>query len=99
MLNIKPIFSISEGVVRIVGLTRNKEHTIKRALNIMRERVGARPVHVAVAHADVLEEGEKLKERISSEFNCVELWLSDFSPIMGYATGTGVLAIAFYTDG
>lgn len=98
MLNIKPIFSISEGVVRIAGLARNKEHTVRRALNIMRKSVGARPVHVAVAHADVLKEGERLKERISSEFNCVELWLSDFSPIMGYATGTGVLAIAFYTD-
>jgi len=37
-------------------------------------------------------------EQIASEFNCVELWLSDFSPIMGYATGTGVLAIAFYNE-
>jgi len=53
---------------------------------------------VAVAHADALEEGEKLKERLSSEFNCVDLWLTDFSPIMGYATGSGVLAFAFYTD-
>jgi len=99
MPNIKPIFSISKGVVRIAGLARNKEHAVRRALNIMRERVGARPVHVAVAHADVLEEGERLKQKISSEFNCVELWLSNFSPIMCYATGTGVLAIAFYTDG
>jgi len=98
MLNIKPIFTITEGVVRIAGLTRSKEQAVKRALNMMRKRVRASPVHVAVAHADVAKEGEQLRERISSEFNCVELWLSDFSPIMGYATGTGVLAIAFYTD-
>ena len=64
----------------------------------MKEKVGARPVRVAVAHADVPEEGERLKQQISSEYNCTELWLTDFSPIMGYATGTGVLAIAFYTD-
>ncbi len=98
MLSIKPIFSISEGVVRIAGLARSKEQAVKRAIKIMRERVGTSPVHVVVAHADVLQEGEELKEQISSEFNCVELWLTDFSPIMGYATGTGVLAIAFYTD-
>ena len=98
MLNIKPIFSISEGVVRIAGLARSKEQGVKRALKMMRKRVRTSPVHVAVAHADVPAEGEALKERISSEFNCVELWLTDFSPIMGYATGTGVLAIAFYTD-
>lgn len=98
MLNIKPVFTISEGVVRIAALFRNKEQAVKRALNMMMKKVGASPVHVAVAHADALEEGERLKERISSEFNCVELWLTDFSPVMGYATGTGVLAIAFYTD-
>lgn len=99
LLNIKPIFTISEGAVHIAGLTRSKEKAVKRALNMMRKRVRVSPVHVAVAHADALEEGEQLKERISAEFNCVELWLTDFSPIMGYATGTGVLAIAFYTDG
>lgn len=98
MFNIKPIFAISEGVVRIAGMARSKEQAVKRALAMMRKKVGARPVHVAVAHAAVLEEGEKLKEIISSAFNCVELWLTDFSPVMGYATGAGVLAIAFYTD-
>ena len=98
MFNIKPIFTISGGVVRIAGLARSKERAVKRALNIMKDRVGASPVHVAVAHADVLEEGEGLKERVATEFNCVELWLTDFSPVMGYATGTGVLAIAFYID-
>ena len=98
MLNIKPIFTITEGVVRIGGLARSKEQAVKRALKMMRKEVGTNPVHVAVAHADVLEEGERLKEQISSEFNCVELWLTDFSPVMAYATGTGVLAIAFYTD-
>lgn len=99
ILNIKPIFAISGGVVRIASLSRNKEQAVKRALRMMREKVGVSPVHVAVAHADVPEEGEQLKERISSDFNCAELWLADFSPVMGYATGSGVLAIAFYTDG
>ena len=99
MLNIKPIFSISDGIVRFISLARNKEQSVRRALDMMKEKVGTSPVHVAVAHADVLNEGEKLKEQIASEFNCVELWLSDFSPIMGYATGTGVLAVAFYNEG
>ena len=98
MLNIKPVFTVSEGVVHIAGLVRSKEQAVKRALSLMKKKVGASPVHVAVAHADVPDEGERLKEQISSEFNCTALWLTDFSPVMGYATGTGVLAIAFYTD-
>jgi len=98
MLSIKPVFSMSDGVVHIAGLARSKEQAVKRALTIMRKKVGSKPVHVAVAHADVPEEGKSLKERISTEFNCVELWLTDFSPVMGYVTGAGVLAIGFYPD-
>jgi DegV family protein with EDD domain len=98
MLSIKPVFSISDGVVHIAGLARSKEQAVKRALTMMRKKVGTKPVYVAVAHADVPEEGRSLKERISTEFNCVEVWLTDFSPVMGYVTGAGVLAIAFYPE-
>lgn len=98
MLSIKPIFAVSEGVVRIAGLARSKEQAVNKALTMMKRKAGASPVHVAMAHANVPEEGERLKERIAAEFNCVELWLTHFSPIMGYATGSGVLAIAFYTE-
>ncbi|MFC2032701.1 DegV family protein [Chloroflexota bacterium] len=98
VLNIKPIFQVSNGVIRIAGLSRSRERGVERALNIMKNKVGSNPVHVAVAHANALQAGESLKERISSTFNCVELWLTDFSPVMGYATGAGVLAIAFCDD-
>ncbi len=96
ILNIKPIFTIS-GVVRFMGVVRSKESGIERLLKTMRDKVGLSPVHVAVMHAYALDEAERLKERIASEFNCSELWLSEFSPVMGYACGTGTLAVAFYS--
>lgn len=102
IVNIKPMFAISqamsEGVVHIAGLARTREYGVKRTLEIMKKKVGAKPVHVAISHADVPEVGERLKEQVNSEFNCVELWLSDFSPVMGYATGRGTLAVAFYSE-
>ena len=95
VLNIKPIFTIS-GVVRFMGVVRSKERGVERLLKTMRDKVGLSPVHVAVMHAYALEEAKRLKERIASEFNCSELWLSEFSPVMVYACGTGTLAVAFY---
>ncbi|MFC2006135.1 DegV family protein [Chloroflexota bacterium] len=50
----------------------------------------------ASAHADVPERGERLKKRISSKFDCAELRISEFNPIMGYSCGTGTIGIAFY---
>ncbi len=96
-LGVKPILTIYDGLVHFAGITRTKENSVKRIIEIMRQRVGTEPVHVAVMHADTLGEGEKLKELVSSEFNCVELFLTEFSPVMGYATGRGTLGLAFYS--
>jgi len=98
ILHIKPILTISSGLVHFTGVARSKKSGVERLLKIMRNKVGLKPVHVAVMHAYALDEGERLKERISSEFNCAELWLTEFSPLMGYACGTGTLGIAFYPE-
>jgi DegV family protein with EDD domain len=98
ILNIKPLLTTSSGVVRFIGAVRNREHGIGRMLNIMKDKVGQAPVHVAVTHAYALDEAQRLSERVSAEFNCAELWISEFSPLLGYATGTGTLGLAFYKE-
>ncbi len=97
-LNIRPIFTISSGAVHFIGAVRNRQQGITRVLHKMRDKVGQRPVHVAVMHAYAREEAERLMKRIAGEFNCVEIWLTEFSPLMGYACGTGTLGVAFYCD-
>lgn len=97
ILNIRPILTVYK-TVNFAGVVRSRERGIERLLRTMRSKVGRKPVRVAVMHAYALEEAERLKERISSEFNCLELWLSEFSPVMGYATGTGTLGVAFYVE-
>ena len=96
ILDLRPIFTVS-GTVHLGGVARSREQGINQLLRRMRDKVGQNPAHVAVMHAYARDEAEKLKERISSEFNCAELWLTEFSPVMGYACGTGTLAVAFYS--
>jgi len=98
LLNIKPIITSSSGLVRFAGAVRNEKRGIDRVLQMMRDKVGQNPVHVAVMHAYAPDEAKKLMERVSSEFNCAELWLTEFSPVMGYACGTGTLGFAFYSE-
>jgi len=95
-LSIRPILSSSNGLVRFVGAVRKKESGINRILRIMRDKVGQGKVHVAVMHAYAPDEAEQLKERIESEFDCAELWITEFTPVMGYACGTGTVGFAFY---
>ena len=97
VLSVKPILTSSNGVMHIATATRTKQSGVEKILNIMRKDVGcSEPVHVAVMHADTLEEAENLKETIATEFNCAELFVTDFSPVIGYATGRGTLGLAYY---
>jgi DegV family protein with EDD domain len=99
LLKIKPILehTTSTGVTMPVARPRTKAKAVKQLMEIMAERVGDSPVHVIAHHADELEDGEKLKADIASRFNCVELYLTEFTPGMGVHAGPGVLAMTFYT--
>jgi DegV family protein with EDD domain len=96
-LDIKPLLSVA-GEVHFKSMVRSRKQGIERMLQMMRDQLGNRPAHIAVTHAYALEEAEKLKERVAAEFDCAELWLSEFSPVMGYACGTGTIGVAFYSD-
>ncbi|UCG54906.1 MAG: DegV family protein [Dehalococcoidia bacterium] len=98
ILKIKPILTSSGGLIKFKGIVRNREQGENRLLEIMRNKVGSHPVHVGVMHAFAPDEASRLKKRIASEFHCSELWISEFTPVMGYATGTGTLGLAFYSD-
>ena len=98
LLSVKPMLTIRDGTARFNGMTRNKGKGADRLLDVMHKKVGRKPVHVAVHHTDAPEEGERLKQRVLAEFDCVELWLTEFSPIMGYVTGRGALGLAFYAE-
>ncbi len=100
LLKIKPIVehTTSTGVTMPVARPRTKTKAVKQLIDIMAERVGDSPVHVIAHHADELEDGEKLKAEIASRFNCVELYLTEFTPGMGVHAGPGVLGITFYTE-
>ena len=98
MLNIRPLLSMSAGALCFKGAVRSREHGIERVFRILREKAGRHPIHVAVMHAYALDEAEQLMAKVAAEFDCVELWLTEFSPLMGYACGTGTLGLAFYTE-
>jgi len=98
ILKIKPIFTVNQGEVRTVALPRSTDNAIKHILKIMKRRlVKGKPVHVAVMHADALEQAKVLRDQISSLFNCVELFITEFTPVMGVHTGPGVIGVAFYS--
>ena len=48
-------------------------------------------------HADALDRAITLRDQISSRFDCAELFITEFTPVMGVHTGPGVIGVAFYS--
>ena len=98
LLGIKPMLELSRGEVRNVARPRTGPRAMKRMLELMGTRVGSSRIHATVMHADAEEAGEQLVRRIGSGFRCEELFLSEFSPVMGAHTGPGLLGVAFWPE-
>ncbi len=100
ILNMKPVLEHTTVVGETMPLARprSKAKAIEVMLENMAERVGDAKVHVNVHHADELEEGKKLQAEIGRRFNCVELFLTEFTPGMGVHAGPGIIGMSFMID-
>ncbi len=99
ILSIKPIFTLNHSDAHTVALPRTMKSAMNRMLKLMASAVvGGQPLHVAVMHADALGEAITLKDRITSQFVCEEIFITEFTPVMGVHTGPGLIGAAFYGE-
>lgn len=98
MLKIKPVFELFQGQIHSLARPRTQNNAMSCLFNLVRESVGRGRIHAVVMHADALNAAEELKVRIESEFVCEELFISQFSPVMGTHTGPGLVGIAFWSE-
>lgn len=99
MLSIKPILEVpvSTGVIEPLERIRSRQKALKRLLGIMQERVSeGQRVHVSIDHANVPDEASWLKSQISSLFDCAEVYINDWPPVVGVHCGPGVVGLSFY---
>jgi len=66
-----------------MGITRSRKRAISHLLRLTEERVDPPPLHVALSHADAPSEAEELRQKIESSFNCEEIFITRFTPLMG----------------
>jgi len=98
LLQIKPILQIHNGEVTLVARVRTKSRAHKRLLELMKQSVDSRPVYVSVVHANALKEAELLKEQVAAQFQCQELYITEFPPVMATHTGPGLVGLSYYCE-
>ena len=97
LLQLKPIFELEMSNVTQVARPRTAAHAVSKVVTLMKERVGEGPIHAMVMHAQAPEQAESLSSQIATEFECDELFVSEFTPVMGAHIGPGMVGAAFWS--
>lgn len=98
LLGFKPLVELSQGEATLIARPRSNAKAMERLLNIVSERAAERPSHVNIMHANALEKARVLQEQALQSMNCREIFISEFTPVMGAHTGPGLIGIAYYTE-
>jgi DegV family protein with EDD domain len=97
LLNIKPLIGMQDGIIVAMGTARSRLKAYRRMAEMMQERVGAGSrIKVAFTHVAAPEQLEKLKEMVSTRFECVETIVAELSPALVVHTGPGTVGVSFF---
>jgi DegV family protein with EDD domain len=97
-LRFKPIVTLSGGVVKPVERPRTRRRAIGRMVKLMTDAVQGQPVHAAVLHGEAPADAEELRESIAGRLDCRELFITEFTPVMGAHTGPGIIGLAWWAE-
>lgn len=97
-LKICPLLTVANDQARMVELPRTPERAVRRLLDMLERDARDRPAHVAVIHAGVPEQAEELRKEVEKRVLCAELFITEFTPVMGTHTGPGVLGLAYFVE-
>ncbi len=98
LLSIKPVLCLQEGRVEPLDKVRSRGKALRRLVEIAVERVGARPVKVAVGHGEAPEEAALLGKAVRSLLRCRELYWCEIGSVVGTHAGPGVLGLGICPD-
>ena len=101
VLKVKPLVAINHetGRVQPIGLARTHTSLVNLLYTKFFEHLhGEGNLHLAVLHGNVLEEAQKLVEKIKTDFDPFELMINITGPVLGINTGPGALALCGYVE-
>ena len=86
------------GEHRPLARCKTKGQTLETLFDLVKQRSGGKKLHVAIDHADALAEAEELKEKVSSQFQCVEVFINQIRPVVALHTGVGTRIFSWWSE-
>ena len=84
------------GVTKPVARARTKTQVISKMVDLAKERVGDKKLHVAIGHTNVPAQAEQLREMVLSQFQCEEIYVTELMGATAVMNGEGLVEFGFY---
>ena len=75
-----------------------KRKAVEGLLEIMKERYQGKKLHVVINQSNVPDEAEELRKLVSSQLQCVELYVTDVYPVVGRHGGPLNLYLCWWSE-
>ncbi|MCC6905407.1 MAG: DegV family protein [Anaerolineae bacterium] len=97
LLDMKPILTLKEGAVEAFDRQRTRDRAIDTLRRLARDECwGKKGVRLAVAHAAVPIQAQRLADELDEEIKPETLFVSEISAALGTHTGPGALGVGWY---
>ncbi len=99
LMNIKPMIGVVDetGLITSLGKEKGKKKAMQKLVDLVRDYADVnKPLHVAVNYTNNIEDAEEMKRMVTSQYNCVEVLMSDLTPVMATHTGPAI-GLSYYT--
>jgi DegV family protein with EDD domain len=94
LLRLKPVFEMTRGRVSRRLPSRTSRRALQRLVDMVAKDARG-PLRACVMHAGAPGEAAELEVALRESVDCDDLYIAEFSPVMGAHTGPGTLGIAF----
>jgi DegV family protein with EDD domain len=99
LLNIKPILTIDEdGAVAPVDKVRGQKQAIKKIIEMCKQQMADRSVHVTLLHSQALSLIEQIGQDLPAQFQVKSINYASIGPVIGTHVGPGALAVIMYDE-
>ncbi len=99
LLQIKPINRIKpDGTMEVVDKVRKRQDGYRRLVELIKQEAGTNSLHFIVSHASSPEIADEFVQLLKGEFSCLSMGITEYSPIMGYASGPRCLFVGFHPE-
>lgn len=96
LFGIKPISCIEDsGTVEMVARVRKRAEGYDKLVEYIRNKAKNNSLRFLVMHSASPDWAEDFSQRLRKEFDCREIIISEYSPVLGYATGPGAIFVGF----